>query len=104
MSEHELYEALGKITAEIGALGGQLERIDKHIGNQGEVLIELRTDLSTVRTRADDQTGRLHIVEAKLAEHKGFQSRLGGIYVGIAVTLATLASGIALVKTFLPGK
>lgn len=100
MSEHEIYEALGKLTAEIGGVGDRLDKIDGHIESQGEVLIELRTNLAAIRARSDDHTGRIHLVETKLSEHKGFQSRLGGIYVGIAVTLATLASMAALVKTF----
>ncbi len=90
---------------------GALTEISRHVHYHSSILAEVRGDVSSVKTRSEDHTQRIQLVEAKhsrLALEHGkteqqqtvFQARSAGIYIGISALITLVATGLAIWKSF----
>lgn len=82
MKDLEIHVALAKLTAEVLAVGEKVDRVYWHLERQNG--------------RIEKAEKRVETAENKLMELKGWRSKLTGVYLGVAASLAILASIVTL--------
>jgi hypothetical protein len=55
--------------------------------------------LDQVEERRDDITGRITILEGEAKSASGFRLRLAGLWIGIPVVVALIASAVAVIRS-----
>lgn len=85
---------------QVTEMSARLERLFQH--DQQHVVIMSRLAESTARLEESGnlRAEKLEELERLFSEHAKWKDRLGGIWIGVGLTITTIASVTALLKTF----
>jgi ABC-type transporter Mla subunit MlaD len=86
--------------AVLGSMDAKLERLFLHDQQHVALLKKLNDQFIVLEMRTQDYDKKLEQLEAEKRKHASWRTKLSGIYVGVALTITTVGSLIALVKTF----
>lgn len=85
---------LGQLVGELSQARADVRRVGDSVSGMREDLSEVRENVAALRTRQEDHTGRINLLEQGLGEQRGHRAKLIGIYVGAAGVLALLGAAL----------
>lgn len=92
---------LGQLAGGVAQLEVKIDRTQDSIDGLREDVGEVKEHMAALRTRQEDHTGRIHLVEERIAKVGGKQALMRGIYLGVAGLLGLVGGGLALVKALM---
>lgn len=90
--------------AVLGEMNAKLERLFIHDQKHVALLTELRDSSLRLEAQTEEHEKRIGQLDTQKQSHDAWKAKMTGIYVGIGVTITTLASVIALINSFLGKK
>lgn len=101
--EDPVLEQLLRLTRITADLGTKVDHVSAAIETQRESIAEIRDTCAELRHRTADHTIRITALEDRTEKHSDWKARLGGVYLGVAVTVTTL-TGIGAIWRIVAGR
>ena len=105
-SDRSTSRLLMSISEKLGSLTAKVDRLQAHTEANAALVHAARADmekisqrLDRVEERRDDITGRITILESDAKSVSGFRLKLAGLWIGIPVVVAVVASAIAIIRS-----
>mgnify|MGYP001568635905 CR=1 FL=1 len=102
-TDHQILSLLLDVREKVAGMSVEIKRVSHHLDNNTDKVDEMRESVAAIRARSEDHTGRIMILDTKMQEQEkksqdqsGFRSKLGGIWIGVALVVTALASVAAL--------
>jgi hypothetical protein len=96
-----VYEKLLELGATLSASAARLDVVQQRLEENSEILRANYETLTTLKATSADHEKRLTSLESYKSNQSGWRSKIGGISIGVTVTLTMLASLIGLLMNTL---
>lgn len=108
MSPKDTYDRLLELSTNVASALAHIENLTKLQDKSNEILERLHDDLQSIQNkiktideRLEHHNSQITTIQKTVNATSVWKTRLGGISVGIGMAFTTIASGIALVRTFI---